>query len=465
VWKIILKREVQHNLYSLRFALSLALVLAVFSAGALSFVRHHAADLGKYAQTRDLALKSLEKDASGNATRLAVTRRNFDLRPRDNAFLADAKEKYLPNSIIFSAWNVFGFVNKSGSANPYLAGYDELSWAFAIALLVSFVALLFTFDAVAGEKENKTLALALANSVSRGALLFGKYASAVVSVLATLLPGLLVGLLILTLSGTATWGWPLAGETLALLLAAALLAAAMAALGLFCSVLARNSNISLLLALTGWILFAIVLPNSSGFLARKLYPIERAESVEKRVQQALDDLSKSAPPGSWMSDSGNPFLPQHELRANLMRKRHAAEKAIRDDYYQAMFRQFEKTRRLTAFSPVAAFEYLAEATVGGGYPRFRRAWDDLRVFQGRFQAFFTTLDAADPKSPHWINPREDVSTTRQKVSPAIVPKFSERSMRFSDRFGSAAPYAAIMAALACLGFGLAYARFVRYDVR
>ena len=163
--------------------------------------------------------------------------------------------------------------------------------------------------------------------------------------------------------------------------------------------------------------------------------------------------------------SNNPFLPQHELRANLMRKRMAAEKAIRDDYYRAMFRQFEKTRRLTAFSPVAAFEYLAESIVGGGYPRFRRAWDDLRVFQGRFQSFFTALDAADPKSPHWYNPREDVSTTRQKVSPAIVPKFSEQSMRFSDRFRSAAPYAAIMAALACLGFGLAYARFIRYDVR
>jgi ABC-type transport system involved in multi-copper enzyme maturation permease subunit len=465
VWKTIFNREVQHNLYSLRFILALALVLAVFSAGAVSFVRHHAADLSKYARSRDLAFKSLADDASANATRMAVTRRNFDLRPRDNAFLADAKEKYLPNSIVYSAWNVYGFVNKSGSANPFLARYDELSWAFAIALLVGFVALLFTFDAVSGEKENKTLALALANSVSRGALLFGKYSSAVVSVLALLLPGFLVGLLILTLSGTASWGWSLAGETLALLMAAALLASAMAALGLFCSVLARNSNISLLLALTVWILFAIVLPNSSGFLARKVYPIERAESVEKRVQQALDDLSKAAPPGSWMMNSGNPFLPQHELRANLMRKRHAAEKAIRDDYYRTMFSQFERTRRLMAFSPAAAFEYSAEAAVGGGYPRFRRAWEDLRAFQGRFQAFFTALDAADPMSPHWLNPREEVSTTRQKVSPSIVPKFEERSLRPADRLRSAAPYMVILALLASLGFALTYGFFIRYDVR
>jgi ABC-type transport system involved in multi-copper enzyme maturation permease subunit len=465
VWKTILKREIQHNLYSLRFALSLALVLAVFTAGALSFVRHHATDLDKYREARDLAFKALEEDASSSATDLAVTQRAFDLRPRDNAFLADAKEKYLPNSITYSAWNVFSFANKSGSANPFLARYDELSWAFAIALLVSFVALLFTFDVVSGEKESKTLSLALANSVSRGVLLFGKYASAVASVMAILVPGALIGLLILTLSGTASWGWTLAAEALAVLFAAGLLAAVMAAFGLLCSVLARGSNVSLLLSLTVWLLFAIVIPNSSGFLAKKGFPIEKSESVQKRVERAWDDLSKAAPPGSWMMNSGNPFMPQHELRANLMRKRLAVQKAIWDDYCRAMFRQFEKTRRLTAFSPVAAFEYLAEATVGGGYPRFRRAWDDLRVFQGRFQSFFTSLDAADPKSPHWYNPIEDVSTTRQKVSPSIVPRFSERSMPFSDRFRSAAPYTAIMAALACLVFGLAYARFVRYDVR
>jgi ABC-type transport system involved in multi-copper enzyme maturation permease subunit len=465
VWKTILKREVRNNFYRLRFALSLTLVLAVFIAGSLSFVRHHAADLDKYREARDLAFKAIEEDASSSATALAVTQRAFDLRPRDNAFLADAKEKYLPNSINYSAWNVFSFANKSGSANPFLARYDELSWAFAIALLVSFVTLLFTFDAVSGEKESKTLSLALANSVSRGALLFGKYASAVVSVLAIVVPSVLIGLLILTLSGTASWGWTLAAETTAILSAAALLAAAMAAFGLLCSVLARSANVSLLLALTVWLLFAMVIPNSSGFLAKKIFPLEKTESVQKRVERAWDDLSKAAPPGSWMMNSGYPFLPQHELRANLMRKRMAAEKAIRDDYYRAMFRQFEKTRRLTAFSPVAAFEYLAESIVGGGYPRFRRAWDDLHAFQGQFQSFFTALDAADPKSPHWYNPSEDVSTTKQKVSPAIVPTFSERPMKLADRLGPALPYLTVLAAAAALVFFLGFLIFVRYDVR
>jgi ABC-type transport system involved in multi-copper enzyme maturation permease subunit len=464
VWKAVLKREIQHNLYSFRFLLALVLILCVFIAGSLSFVRSHAGALAKDREARSISARVLEEDAA-NATRLAVRHRNYDLRPRDNAFLADAKEKYLPNSIAYSAWNVFGFQNKSGSANPLLARYDELSWVFAAALLVSFISLLFTFDAVSGEKETKTLSLALANPLSRGTLLFGKYASAVLSVLAAVAPGALVSLIILIITGSMAWGWTQGAEVLAFLLAAGLLAASMAAFGLLCSVLARNSNVSLLLGLSVWLLFAVVIPNSSGFLAKKLFPIAKAEAVEERISRVYDDLTKAAPPGSWMQDSSNPFLPQHELRANLQRKRLEAFKAIQDDYYRTMFRQYERTRGLTALSPVAAFEYLAESICGGGYPRFRRAWDDMHGFQGRFQAFFTALDAADAKSPHWYNPNEDVSTTKQKVSVDIVPRFSERSMGLADRLAPALPHLGVLAASAGLIFLFSFFLFVRYDVR
>ncbi len=115
---------------------------------------------------------------------------------------------------------------------------------------------------------------------------------------------------------------------------------------------------------------------------------------------------------------------------------------------------------------MAAFEFLAESIVGGGYPRFRRVWDDLHVFQGQFQSFFTALDASDPKSPHWHNPSEDVSTTRQKVSPIIVPRFAERPLTFADRFGPALPFLGILAATAALiFFRCGFLLFVRYDVR
>jgi ABC-type transport system involved in multi-copper enzyme maturation permease subunit len=239
----------------------------------------------------------------------------------------------------------------------------------------------------------------------------------------------------------------------------------MAAFGLLCSVAARNANVSLLLALSAWLLFAVVIPNSSAFLAKSLFPIEKTETVQTRVTQARGDLSRAAPPGSWSMQSGNPFMPLHELRANLQRKLLAAEKEIRDANYRDMFRQLEETRSLTSLSPAAAYEFLAEAVVGGGYPRFRKVWDDLHGYQARFEDFFKSFDARDPKSPHWYNPNEDVSTTRLKIAFETVPQFTERPMSFADRLRPAIRYLLVMAISACLVFFISFILFVRYDVR
>jgi len=463
--RTILKQEILHNLYSLKFQVSLALVLCIFIAGSFSFVKNHEAGLQKYQEVQAQYLEKMRAEAKASATELAVNRKTYTLRPRDNGFIYDGKEKYLPNAIVFSAWNVFSFQNKSGSTNPFLNSFEELNWGFIVALVLSFVALLLTFDSVSGEKELKTLALALSNSVSRGNLLFGKYLSAILILLAMLLPGIMLSVLVVLLSGRVSLGPAFILETVGFLVVAVLMAAVIAAFGLLCSVVARNSNISLLLALAFWILFAVVVPNSSTFIAKTFFPIERTETVQKKVVAAFDDLNKSAPPGSWMMNTGNPFLPQHELRANLQRKRLEAEKGIRDAYSQSLFRQFEKTRLLTAVSPVPLFQYLTEAVVGGGYARFRKVWDGFHVYQGQFLAFFKNLDAQDPKSPHWYNPNENVSTTRKPVAFETIPQFVEKPMSFAERVKPALVFFVINVVYACLIFFLSFVLFVRYDVR
>jgi ABC-type transport system involved in multi-copper enzyme maturation permease subunit len=465
VFRTVLRREILHNLYSLRFLISLALVIAVFAAGAVSFVRSHAANLEKYRETRGQYLENMRALAGQGATELAVRRQTYVLRPRANGFMADAKEKYLPNAIVYSAWNVFSFQNRSGSANPFLKKFDELSWTFITALILSFIALLFTFDAVSGEKESKTLSLSLANPVSRGTLLGAKLGSAVLSVMAIVLAGVLTGLLIVVVLGPEGVSAALAGEVLGYLAVAGLLAGTFAAFGLLASVVARGSSVSLLLALSFWLVFAVVIPNSSTFVAKGVYPIDSSETVQKNVTAAFDDLNKNAPPGSWMMNSGNPFLPQHELRANLQTKRLQAEKGIRDAYYRTMFRQFERTRLVTAVSPVSLFEYLTEAVAGGGYLRFRKAWEDIHVYQEQFLSFFKALDSADKDSPHWFNPSENVSTTRKPVAFEKVPQFEERPMPFADRAGPALKYLLINVFVLSVVYFLAFILFVRYDVR
>ena len=466
MFKTIFQREMQHNLYSLRFQISLVVTVGIFIIGTLSFLKSYGTQVKNYSDYQTEYLEELQNLAKSNATQLAVTQNTYMLSPRGNAFISDCKEKYLPNAVEYSAWNVFSFQNRGGSTNPFLHMFQELNWSFIVTIIISFAVLLFTFDTISGEKEYKTLALTLSNSFSRGILLFGKYISAITTAMIIIILGMILSALIVLFSNQVdlplgVFMYEMAG----FLIITFFLVACVAAFGLFSSVIVRNSNVSLLLALTFWLFFAVVIPNSSTFIAKNIFSIEHEESIQEKVSRAFEDLNRNAPKGSWSMSSSNPFLPQHELRANLQMKRLNAEKSIRDAYYRDMFRQFERTRLFTALSPVTLFEYMIEAVVGGGYVRFNKVWGDLHVYQGQFLSFFKNIDAQDKDSPHWYNPHEDVSTTRKPVAFEEVPLFDEKSLSLPERISSVIKYLIINVVYTCVIFFLTFVLFVRYDVR
>jgi ABC-type transport system involved in multi-copper enzyme maturation permease subunit len=461
----IIFREIRHSVLSLRLHISLILTLVIFGFGTAAFVKNYPAEREDYTRWQGEFIEKNRRMAESNLTRLAVNRQNLILEPRANTFITDAREKYLPSRFEFSGYNVFSFSVRPGSVNPYLSAFEELNWMFIIAIIISFTVFLFTFDTISGEKENKTLSQSLANSVPRGTLLFGKYLSVILTTLLVLVPGFALSLIILLVTGTVVITTQTIFEIAGFLFIVALFVACIAAFGLLSSVVSRSSNVSLLAALTLWLIFVVVVPNTAVFWAQSLFPIESVENVRSRLLQTLTDLEKNAPKGSWSSSYGNPFLPQHELRANHQTNRMNARVNITKAYFNEMFRQFERTRMLTMLSPVSVFEYLCEAVVGGGYVRFQKIWRDLYAWQAQFLAFFKEKDAQDEKSPHWYNPYEDYSTTRKGVSYEEVPVFEAKMPSFQDRVSSAGLYLLVMALYAAGAFALSFVLFIRYDVR
>ena len=458
-------REIRHSVLSLRLHISLILTLVIFGFGTAAFVKNYPAEREDYTRWQGEFIEKNRRMAESNLTRLAVTRQNLILEPRANTFITDAREKYLPGRFEFSGYNVFSFSVRPGSANPYLSAFEELNWMFIIAIIISFTVFLFTFDTISGEKENKTLSQTLANSVPRGTLLFGKYLSVILTTFLVLVPGFALSLIILLITRTVTITQATVFEIIGFLAIVALFVACIAAFGLLSSVISRSSNVSLLAALTLWLIFVVVVPNTAVFWAQSLFPIESVENVRSRLLQTLTDLEKNAPAGSWSSSGNNPFLPQHELRANHQTNRMNARVNIQKAYYREMFRQFEQARMLTLLSPVSVFEYLSETVVGGGYVRFQKTWWDLHAWQPQFLAFFKQKDTRDEESPHWYNPFEDYSTTRKGVSYEEVPVFEAKMPSLQDRVSSAGLYLLVMALYAAGAFALSFVLFVRYDVR
>jgi ABC-type transport system involved in multi-copper enzyme maturation permease subunit len=457
-------REIQNYLYSLRFQVSFVIVLLVFIIGSISFIKSFSEVQKNYSQYRQEQQKVLEDNAK-NASRLATSPIPFIMSPRENSLISDCKEQALPNRFTYSAYNVFDFSVRHNSGNPLMKQAQALNWSFIVTMILSFVTLLFAYDAISGEKEDRTLALCLSNRVSRGTILFAKFSSILTVTASMLVIGILVSLLIMSFAGIVRVDGVLLGEAAGFTGISVLFIAAMTVVGLLSSTLTQNSNVSLLTALCFWLAFAVVIPNTSVFWANTLFPIAHVDDVNQRIEEGYNTLNREAPDGSWSANGGDPFYPRHELRANLQTKLFINEKQHKDAYYADMFRQFENTRLFTMISPMSQFDYMNEAMLGGGYLRFRKNWDDLHILQSQFLEWFKDLDAKDDKSPHWYNPREAYSTTRQEVSLDQAPTYTEQPANFAQRLGYMRSSLIFLSVVTVGLFMVCFVLLVRYDVR
>jgi len=296
-------------------------------------------------------------------------------------------------------------------------------------------------------------------------VLFSKWLSVILVLMITLFVGVIISLIIQILSNVLVFDGSVALEVLLFLFFSFLLIALMTCIGILCSVLSSSSNVSLLYALTLWLLFSLVIPNTSVLWADKLFGIEHSDAVAKNASAKKQDIDQSYPEGKWSSDGRNPFMPEHKLRANMQMDFVMSDKKIYDAYFQSMFGQYEKSRAITNISPISLFECSMEGITYGGYLRFRQNWEDLHIYQQQFLSFFKQVDAKDKESPHWYNPWEDYSTTKKPVKFEEVPLYKETKPSFSSRFQHIAFYGGLLIIYTFLVFVITFQRFVKSDVR
>ncbi len=455
----IILRETRSNILSLRMFLALILTLTVFGLGTFTFVVNYQAERQVFERSRQLKIERVKYLAEERGlVQLAHRILNQDFGPRSNSFISNSREKYLPQRFEYNSFHVPTFHPLAMSHNPLIES-RPLSWMFIISIIISFTVLLLAYDTVSGEKEARTLALSLSNSVSRGLVLFGKYLSVILSTILVLVPGIALSLVIILSSGKISITRGTLVEIGFFLAVAILFVACITAFGILASVLTHRANVSLVAALSFWLLFVVVVPNTAIYWTQSLFPIEKMENVMRRIDMEREDIEKQMPEG-W-SENRSSYM---ENRAKLENDLLAAEMKVRRDWYNQMFSQYERTRLITALSPISIFEYLCEAVVGGGYLRFRKNWRDMNSFQLEYLQFVKETDAKDSESSHQLNPGTWFGS-HEPVDIAEVPFFKEKAPSFPERFSHAGIYLLLMVIYTAAAFALSFVLFVRYDVR
>ena len=462
--KNLIIHEIQQFLYGLRFPIALVIVLAMFAGSSFNYIGEHREVIQKYHELTANQEEQLREQAQ-NATNVATRYRSYQLPPRSSGFISDCGEMNMPNTLVYNAYYHIDFDSGSSKSNPFIMPSNRINWGFVMLVLFSFLAIIFSFDAISGEKEQRTLALCLSNPVKRSHILLSKFIVINALLITFAIVGTLLALVILMFSPTVGITSETFVEIGLFLLFVVFFTGSMTAIGMFASVMSHNSNISLLLSVSLWLMFMIAVPNFARSIGTSLYPVEKSNVMWTKINDKRTEIEASFPDGKWSSSGNDPFRPQHEIRANMMTAFAKNQADFQSERRNEQFRQLEKTRRWTWISPLAVFEYGAEALLDGGYLRLYKNYADLQNFKIQYLQWFKELDAKDEQSPHWYNAYEDYSTTKKPVAYEEIPQFTERSTTLGERLAETIKYLAIMLAYMGIMFFVTILKFERYDVK
>ena len=320
------------------------------------------------------------------------------------------------------------------SGNIVYAFFPAPDFLYVVRVILSLVALLFGFDQISREREQGTLKLLLGGPVSRAQVLAGKWLGNFLSLSVPFLLVTLLGTSVLLFDRDVRFS---AGDLgrLALILALALLYLAFfLSLGLLVSALTRRAATSVIVLLFAWALLVFVLPNLGTLVARQFVsvPSVRALSEKRERTWTREVLLGLGERGNWA-----------EHYRTISRENDRME----EDYRLRFERLVRLSRNINRLSPAASLLDAATEIAGTGIGDESR----LKAEVVRYKNAIIDPIIADQAAGR----RE-----------ARYAAFTYRRRSLAEVFAAGALFdAAWLAVFNILAFALAYAGFVRYDVR
>jgi ABC-type transport system involved in multi-copper enzyme maturation permease subunit len=190
--------------------------------------------------------------------------------------------------------------------NPLLNSFFSIDFIGIIAIVMSLLSLIFTYDACTREKEDGTLKLLLSNSLGRHRILSGK----VLGVNLTLLPIVLIcyilSCILILQSPNVSFSVGDWGRIGLLFFASLLYFMVFIFIGLMISTRLKSSITSIIVCLFFWVFFVFIVPNLAVYLAQSLRTIQSYDNLQyvlqdldKEFQNKCDEYAGTLEPPDW----------------------------------------------------------------------------------------------------------------------------------------------------------------------
>jgi len=343
--------------------------------------------------------------------------------------------------------------------------------------------MIFAFNAVAGEKERRTLAQVMANPVPRPTVIAAKMAASGLLIGAAFLAGVAAGVLVAEAAGFDILAGPGQAATLALGFGASLLyLVVFLGLGLLVSTLSRSSAAAMITLLSCWVALFMILPKTSVVVSKLLYRVKSQQVVDlekarlrlqsqSELEKTVENLLKSTPGIKDMSM--DQYIKASREKNAAVEAYEAAQDKLNDesrarledeldrvdaDLELRKGRQAAVARTVARLSPMSCLVHVLTELAGTGFTE-ERAWRETRA------RFKRTIDRelSSKMQMHRFGNLAYGGANIDRSAPA--PKFPPVAVTLETRLAAVGIDLALLGIYGLLFFAAAYVAFLRYDVR
>ena len=310
----LIRRELLDNLMTFRFAAAVFITMFLVVANTFVLIKDYERRLADY----NTAVKTHERQMLERKT-YSASKVLVDRPPNPLSLFNVGLDKQLGNQVEI----YHGFVPTlwdaamHGSDNPIMNIFSSIDIVFIFQVVLSLLALIFAYDALAGEYEGGTLRLVLTHPVRRGHILLAKYISAMLCLLVPLVISLLLAVILLTGSPSISLRPDDFLRIGGIVLSSIVYLSVFYLIGLLISAMTRRTSTALMLAMFVWGFLVLVYPNvifaafahqepSKTHKMSVFNPIDRLwdEFDRERIQYLKNDSEPGEDSGYGMSWSG-----------------------------------------------------------------------------------------------------------------------------------------------------------------
>jgi len=386
----IIKREILENFMSVRFILLLLLCILLIPLGIYVNEKDYESRLAEYHQLSQKYREDLAKTTDIRE----IKPKGFE-PPSPLGVFAKGLEETLPKYFTTSKFQGIQWGENSVSGDLMTSLFGKVDFLFIVKVILSLVAILFTFDAISGEKEKGTLKLTLSNPLPRDSLLLAKLAGGFITFLVPLIVAWLMGILVLSLLPFPLFEHHNFLRIVLMLATSIIYILIFFNLGLLVSSSVKSSMNSILILLSIWVILVQVIPGVSNLIAKRIKAVksEQMLNIEKSLIVRDIELEKSR----RLEEIRPTFTPQNleqgrkeyqryqQARAPIVKElqeRQASQIVKLEGDYQRRRRVQESIAfNIARVSPASSLTYILTELADTGAGKRERFFTAARVYQ------------------------------------------------------------------------------------